>query len=192
MKNIYTMVSREINPDLIKNVQKYIDWMPKRLAHEVSKEIIRDNYSTALLGLKFDDDRCKTNLSGKLAYLIAAMARNPTKSSPIDQTEWVKSIINDLRITPVESDPRVKNWDIAEFLGNDKYNWNDGYARGWNGEMWTSLLDGLVLNEGVDLFKREKKRGLNYGVALPEIIFSERQSNFNFLNWNNLPWGDVK
>ena len=182
------MLSREINPDLIKNVQKYIDWMPNELAHEVSYEIIRDNYSTDFLGQKFEPK----NLSESLAFVIAAMARNPTKSSPIDQTEWVKSIINDLRITPVESDPRVKDWDIAEFLGDDKYNWNDGYARGWNGEMWTSLLDGLVLNEGVDLFKREKKRGLNYGMAVPEIIFSERQSNFNFLNWNNLPWSDVK
>ena len=185
-------LNREINPDLIKNVQKYIDWMPDKLAHEVSYEIIRDNYTPDLLGQKFDDDRWNTSLSGKLAYLIAGMARNPMKSSPIDQTEWVKSIINDLRITPVESDPRVKNWDIAEFLGNDEDNWNDGYSKGWNGEMWKGLLSGLVLNEGVDLFNREKKRGINYGVALPEIIFSERQSNFNFLNWNNLSWSDVK
>ncbi len=189
------ILNREINPDLIRNVQKYIDWMPDGLVDEVSYEIIHDNYSTDLLGQKFEP----RNLYESLAFVIAAMARNAASSSPTDQTEWVKNIINDLRITSQEphSPLTVKkpnlHWGIAEFLGNHTWsNWNEGYCRGWNGEMWDSLLDGLGRNEVVDYFKREKEKGIDYGVALQEIIFSERLSNFNFLNWDNLLWGDVK
>ena len=187
------MLKREINPDLIKNVQKYIDWMPDGLAHEVSYEIIKDNYSaTQALGGKFEP----RNLYESLAFVIAAMARRPTNSSPTDQTEWVKNIINDLRITsqephsPLTVKKQRQDLNIAEFLVNHTWSqWNAGYCRGWNGKMWDSLLDGVGRNmsSGVDFFKRAEKRGLDYGVALPEIIFSERQSNFNFLNWVKNP-----
>jgi hypothetical protein len=165
--------------------------MPDRLADEISYEIIKDNYSTDFLGQKFEP----RNLSESLAFVIAAMARTPAKSPQEDQTEWVKSIINDLRITSQEPHPLLavkkqnRHWGIAEFLGNHTWsNWNEGYCRGWNGRMWERLLGGLVQNEGIDFFKREKTRGIDYGVALQEIIFSQRQIYFNFLNWNENPF----
>ena len=174
-------LNREINPDLIKNVQKYLDWMPNDLKLEVVREIIKKD-------IEVDIDSIGAPISQKVAFIMAAISRSPTNSSPKDQTEWVKSIINDLRITPIEPDSRVQKWDIAHFLKNDKHDWKDGYCRGWNGNMWDGLLDAVEMNNLGDFFKWEKKRGLNYGVALPELIFSERQSNFNFLNWKENPF----
>ncbi len=183
-----SMLSRGINPDLIKNVQKYLDWMPNDLKLEVIREIINKD-------IEVDIDSIGAPISQKVAFIMAAMSRSPTKGSPKDQTEWVKSIINDLGITPIEPDSRVQKWDIAHFLKNDKHDWKDGYCRGWNGNMWNGLLDAVerdnifssmfVLD---DFIRRKKKSGIDYGVAWREIIFSERQSNFNFLNWNGDPF----
>jgi len=179
-------LNREINPDLIKNVQKYIDWMPMGLNLEVVREIINKD-----IDVDFDIDSIGAPISQKVAFIMAAISRSPTNSSPKDQTEWVKSIINDLRITPIEPDSSVHRWDIAHFLTNDKEeqrDWNNGYCGGWNGNMWDGLLDAVEMNNLDEFIRREKKRGIDYGVAWKEIIFSERQSNFNFLNWKGGPF----
>lgn len=192
-------MEREINPDLIKNVQKYIDWMPQGLKLEISFELtpfVIDD----MRGAKYEP----ASIAESLAFIIAAMSRSPTQSGYREQTEWVRRIIEDLRITQ-----ELMDSPAGESLGNNishfitgKKRWNQGYCSGWNGEMWGPLLS---LFQGIkpfstrsppikpsllawpttesDFLEMEKSGGVNYGIALREIIFSEGQRKVNFINW---------
>jgi hypothetical protein len=162
----------KINPDVIKNVQKYIDWMPEQLNYEISSEI----QGTPSAGWN------PQNLQESLAYLIAALSRKPTTSSRAQQTEWVRGIIKDLRITPEA--PQKNTWvNLSDFISSDK-SWSE-YNRGWNGGMWASLLSAISEYEESDFLDMEQRRRMAYGKTLRELIFSERLSNFNFINWVN-------
>ena len=179
---------RKINP----NVKKYIAWMPEKLNSEITYEIVTKSQE----GREFEG-AVNPSLRESLAFLIAALARKPTAAdrgiTTVHQTEWVRRIIKDLGISQkvdfhqLGREMSLREANVNHFIVLDK-NWQE-YNRGWNGGMWPSLLSGIGEYEESDFLEMERKRKRDYGNVMKSLIFSERLSNFKFINWENEnPW----
>jgi|LWDU01.1.fsa_nt_gi hypothetical protein len=182
---------RKINPNLMRNVKKYIAWMPEKLNSEITYEIVTKSQE----GREFEP----VSLQESLAFLIAAMARKPTAAdrgiTTVHQTEWVRRIIKDLGISQkvdfhqLGRELSLREANVNHFIVLDK-NWQE-YNYGWEGGMWSSLLSGIGEYEESDFLEMERN-GWDYGNVMKSLIFSERLSNFKFINWLSVNPFEVK
>ena len=181
-------MERKINPDLIKNAQKYKEWMPIKLREHMYEEIGRYDIPSY-------------PPPNALTFIIASMARKPGDWTSL-QTEWVWRIFCDLNldnedklttifepIFGLKQERYLKNgeWRFRpEFYKEGPKIWAR-WNSGWNGGMWESLSAFFLQNKNkitYDSFiEMERKTGSPYGHALTNIIFSEGASGIQFINW---------
>jgi len=182
-------MERKINPDLIKNAQKYKEWVPIELREQMYEELGRY-------------DIPPYPPPNALIFIIASMARKPGQSLRKAQTEWVWRIFCDLNLDNEDKlttifEPRF-GLKMEIYLKNGKKRFRPEFYKegpkiwarwnsGWNGGMWESLSAFFLQNKNkitYDSFiEMERKTGSPYGQALKNIIFSEGASSIKFINW---------
>lgn len=174
-------MERKINPDLIRNAQKYKEWMPIELREHMYEEIGRY-------------DILSSPPPDALTFIIASMARKAGQRLRGAQTEWVWRILCDLNLDNEDKlttifEPRYfskRERFIPKFYKEGPKIWGR-WNSGWNGGMWESLSAFFLQNKNkitYDSFiEMERKTGSPYGHALTNIIFSEGASGIKFINW---------